>query len=135
MLGASLLLAACSRPPAEEAIRQRVEELEAAIETRDAMTLRVHLAPDFIGPEGMDRDGAVRLAQLLFLRNRDIGATLGPLEIDVREPGATVRFTAAVTGGTGALLPASGQIYDVTAGWRVEDGDWKLVSIDWKPRM
>jgi len=131
----SLLLAACSRPPAEQALRAQVDALQAAVESRDARALRSHLARDFIGPEGMDREGAVRTAQLLFLRNRDVDATLGPLQIEIAGQSATLRFTAAMTGGSGALLPESGQVYDVTTGWRDEDGDWKLLSIDWKPRM
>ena len=32
------------------------------------------LADDFIGPDGLDREGARRLAQALFLRYRDVGA-------------------------------------------------------------
>ena len=44
-----------------------------------------------------------------------------------------VRFDAVVTGGAGTLLPQSGQVYDVTTAWRLEGGDWRLVSAEWSP--
>jgi hypothetical protein len=74
------------------------------------------------------------MAQGIFLRYRDVGLTLGPLDVDVREQQATVRFTAALTGGAG-MLPDSGQVYDVDTGWRLVDGEWRLVNASWKPRL
>lgn len=105
------------------------------MEARDASALQARLAEDFIGPEGMDREGARRLAQVFFLRTREVGATLGPLDVALQGDSATVRFTAALTGGSGALLPASAQVYQVTSGWRMRGGEWELVSLDWKARM
>lgn len=127
------LLPGCSRTPPEEALRARVSALEAAVDARDAGALRGFLADDFIGPGGMDDVGARRLAQGMFLRYRDIGTRLGPLTVDLQDRHATVRFDAVVTGGAGTLLPQSGQVYDVTTAWRLEDGDWQLVSAEWKP--
>ena len=40
---------------------------------------------------------------------------------------ARVEFTVALTGGSGRLLPESGQVYAVRSGWRIEDGDWNLI--------
>lgn len=132
---AMLMVAGCSRPTPEQALRQSISDLQAAIEARDAKALQAHLAQDFIGPEGMDREGALRLARLVFLRNRSIGATLGPLEVALQGNDATVRFTAGLTGGSGSLLPDTAQVYEVSSGWRSRDGDWELVSVDWKPRL
>ena len=67
-------------------------------------------------------------------RYRDVGLTLGPLDLEVREQQATVRFTAALTGGAG-MLPESGQVYDVTTGWRLDEGEWQLVNANWKPKL
>ena len=74
------------------------------------------------------------LAQAMFLRYRDVGVSLGPLDVDLRGEHATVRFTAALTGGAG-LLPDSAQVYDVETGWRLHDGEWRLVNAGWKPRL
>ena len=133
ILGAVLALVGCARTPPEEALRARVAALEAAVDARDAGALRGFLADDFIGPGGMDDAGARRLAQGMFLRYRDIGTRLGPLSVELQDRHATVRFDAVVTGGAGALLPQSGQVYDVTTAWRLEGDEWRLVSAEWNP--
>ncbi|MEG3193910.1 hypothetical protein SNE32_16945, partial [Lysobacter sp. D1-1-M9] len=53
-----LMVAACSRPPPEQQLREAIGEIEAAIEERDVSGLRSWLADDFIGPDGMDREAA-----------------------------------------------------------------------------
>lgn len=136
-LGTSLLavlLAACARTPPEERLRATISGLEQAVEQRDAAALAEVLADDFIGTDGLDRNGARRMAQGMFLRYKDIGASLGPLEVDVRGEHATVKFTAAIRGGVG-MLPESGQVHDVETGWRLQDGEWRLVNAKWKPRF
>lgn len=131
---AAMLVAACARPQPEEQLRAAIGELQSAIEHHDGSVLREKIADDFIGPGGLDRDGARRTAQAMFLRYRDVGVSLGPLDIDLREEHATVRFTAALTGGAG-MLPDSAQVYDVETGWRLHDGEWRLVNAGWKPRL
>ena len=93
------------------------------------------LADDFVGPEGLDRAGAARLAQGAFLRYRDVGLTFGPLDITLRDDFATVRFTAAARGGSGGLLDQSAQVYDVETGWRRIDDEWLLTSARWEPKL
>ena len=134
---ASLLLifAGCARTPPEQALRETVSGLQAAIEARDAVAVHALLADDFIGPEGLDRNGARRLAQAMFLRYRGVGATIGPLEIVMQDQHARVRFDAVVTGGSGALLPESGQAYAVETGWRMEGGEWRLVNAQWGAKL
>ena len=97
------MLAACSGTAPEEALRRDVDAMRAAVEARDAGAVSDGLAEDFIGPQGMDREAARRLAQVVFLRNRKVGVTLGPLDVAMREGGATVRFTAALTGDKSTL--------------------------------
>ncbi|HRP73580.1 MAG TPA: nuclear transport factor 2 family protein [Luteimonas sp.] len=128
-----LLLAACSRTPPEEALRATVADMQSALEDRDAAAMQQHLAEDFVGNEGLDRDGARRLAALHFLRHRDIGVTAGPLDVQMTDTHATVRFTAMLRGGSGGALPDSARMYDVETGWRLVDGDWKLASARWAP--
>ncbi len=135
-IGALLLaVAGCARTPPEHALRNAIGELQATIEQRDAQALQQHLASDFIGTDGLDRDGARRLAQLVFLRHRDIGARFGPLEVVMQERNATVRFTAALSGGRGGLLPETGQVYSVETGWRLDGDAWLLTSAHWEPNL
>jgi hypothetical protein len=134
--GLLFVLAACARTAPEQALRNTIADMQSAVEARDAGALEEHLAEDFIGPDGMDRRQAGQLARVMFLRNRDIGATTGPLQVSLRDDEhATVRFTVALTGGSGVLLPDSAQVYEVDTGWRMRGDAWELVSADWKPRM
>ena len=135
LLGGLLLAAACARPAPEEALRRIVSEVQQSIEERDAGALRRHLSEDFIGPGGMDRDQARRTAALYMMQHQSVGVTLGPMEIQLQEPNATVRFSAALTGGSGRLLPDRANLYKVETGWRMEGGDWKITSARWPPAL
>ena len=132
---ALLVLVACARTPPEEALRRNIDGMRTAVEARDISGLNEGIALDFIGPDGMDRKAVRRLAQVVFLQNQKVGVTLGPLDIAMREGGATVQFTAAMTGGSGGLLPQSGQVYDVTTGWRQDGDEWELVTAEWKEKL
>ncbi|HZH44531.1 MAG TPA: nuclear transport factor 2 family protein [Lysobacter sp.] len=129
-----LTVGACRRESAEQALRAQVTRVEQAVQAREPAVLREALADDFVGNDGLDREGAVRMAQLSFLRYRDVGVALGPMTVEVRGERASVRFSAVLTGGDG-LLPRAGQAYDVVTGWRFEDGEWRLVSAEWTPRL
>lgn len=130
-LALAAALAACHHTPPEQALRDTIAGFQQAIQERDSAGLRDVLAEDFIGPDGLDREGARRMAQVLFLRNRDVGLSLGPLDVAVQGDHATVHCTAVATGGSGGLLPDSGRIYNVTTGWRLDDDAWRLTNIDW----
>ena len=130
-----VVLAGCARTPPEQALRDAMSGLQVAIEARDATAVHALLADDFIGPEGLDREGARRLAQGMFLRYRGVGATMGPLDIVLQDKHAQIRFDAVVTGGSGGLLPESGQAYAVETGWRMEDGQWRLVNAQWRQKL
>ena len=127
---------ACSRTPPEQALRAQVTAMQAAIETRDSRDVHGLLAEDFMGNDGLDRRGARQLAAATFLRHRDVSARFGPVNIALRGEGdAIARFSVVATGGSGGLLPDSGQVFDVETGWRLVDGEWRLLSAAWKPRL
>ena len=118
------IAAGCRRESAEQALRGDIASLQAAIEARDARAMAGFLAEDFVGNDGLDRDGARRLAAVHFLRNASVGVTPGPLDIQLQgDDHATVRTTVVLTGGSGGVLPGTGRIRDVTTGWRREGGD------------
>ena len=129
-------LAACSRDTPEQAVRTQVEAMQAAIDARDAGDIDELLADDFIGNDGMDRRAIRQLASAVFLRHRDVGAKVGPIGVELRgDSDAIARFSVIATGGSGGLLPESGQVYQVETGWRLVDGDWKLLNASWKPKL
>ncbi len=128
--------AACSRTTPEERLRETVSALQEAIDARDASAISELVAADFVGNEGLDREGARRLAAAVFLRHREIGAVLGPVDVSLSgDTHASVDFTAMVTGGGGGWMPESGQVYRVRSGWRVEEGEWRLTSAEWTPQL
>lgn len=121
-------LASCQRAPPEQRLREAVQALQESIERRDAASMQDLLAEDFVGPDGIDRGGARRLAQAMHLRHRHIAVALGPMEVELQSRHATVAFTAMLTGGSGGLLPESGRLYNVRTGWRLEGDEWRLTS-------
>src|SRR3546814_15558534 len=69
------MAAGCRRESAEQALRGDIASLQAAIESRDAGEMAGFLAEDFVGNDGLDRDGAQRLAAVYFMRHASIGVT------------------------------------------------------------
>jgi hypothetical protein len=125
----------CSRAPPEQQLRAALNSLQTSVEEHDISSLEDGLAADFVGPNGLDREGARRLARLTFLRHRDIGVQMGPPQIELQDRHATVKFSAALTGGAGGLLPDAVSVYDVDTAWRMEEGEWRLISASWTPRL
>ena len=133
MLSFSLALAAgCRREPPEAALRATIDRMHAAAEARDAPALAESVSEEFIGPGGMDRDQFRRTLALVWFRDQQVGVQLGPLDVKLVGDGATVEFTAGTSGGAG-WLPERGQLHKVHTGWRLEDGEWRLVSASWEP--
>ncbi len=136
--GIALLLAialgGCSNDSPEQAVRQRIDALQAAIDARDAGDIQALLAEDFVGNDGIDKRGAQQLAAAVFLRHRQVAAKVGPVSVELRgQADAIARFGVLATGGAGGLLPEQGQLYQVETGWRLVDGDWQLLNASWTP--
>jgi len=135
LIGLLMAVSGCARTPSEEALRDTVDALRQSIEDRNADALNDVLAEDFVGPDGLDRKGARRIAVLQGMRHDRVGVTLGPLDVQARGDHATVRFTAALTGGSGRLLPDSARAYEVETGWRFDEGAWRMTSATWNPKF
>ena len=129
-----LLLAACTHEPPEAALRATIASMQEAAEAHDTDALFEPIAEDFSGSEGMDRTAFRRYVTLMSMRHKSVSVSLGPMDVKLFGDRATVKFTAAVTGGPG-LLPDQGQVYEVDTGWRLEGSDWKLISAKWKEKL
>ncbi len=135
VLGTLVLgLSGCREEPPEQALRNTIAAMETAAEAHDNDALFEPIAEDFAGSEGMDRQAFRRYVTFTGMRSKSIGVQLGPLEVKLYDQRATVSFTAALSGGEG-LLPSRVQVYDVDTGWRLDDGEWKLISAKWKPQL
>jgi ketosteroid isomerase-like protein len=132
----AIALGGCSNDSPEQAVRAQVATLQAAIDARDAGDIEDLLAEDFVGNEGLDRRGARQLAAAMFLRHRQVAAKVGPVSVELRGEGdAIARFSVLATSGSGGLLPEQGQVYQFETGWRLVDGEWKLLSANWTPNF
>lgn len=133
LIASCLLICACSRAPPEQALRTRIDAMSDAVQQRQVGDFMDAVAEDFVGNGGLDRRGLQRLLQLQVLGNALIGATIGPIEVTLRDDRAEARFEVLLTGGSGRLLPERASAYRVVSGWRRDGDDWLLYSAQWEP--
>ncbi|HET9047991.1 MAG TPA: nuclear transport factor 2 family protein [Chiayiivirga sp.] len=128
-------LAACSRSPPEQRLRDRIATMQVALEAGEVSEFMAGVAEDFDGGGELDRRGVANLLRAQRLRNARIGATLGPLQIDLYGERASVRFTAMLTGSGGGLLPDRAEAWTFDSGWRDGPDDWQLIHAEWEPTL
>jgi hypothetical protein len=129
------LFAGCAKAPAEERLRARIGAMQDAVVARDVSVFMEGVAQDFIGSGNLDRAALQQLVRLQVMRNAAIGATLGPIEVQLQGERATVEFDAVLTGGAGGLLPERAQGYRIKSGWRDGGHDWQVFSAEWTPLL
>jgi hypothetical protein len=136
LAAALLALAGCDSTPPEQKLRDTIKQMAADGEARQVSKVMDVVADDFGGPGGMDRKGLRRFLTFAGMQSADIGVTMGPVEVELIGERATAKFTLGVTGGAaGRLLPDRAQVYDVTTGWRMEGGEWKLIAANWDDQL
>lgn len=136
--GAILLalgLAACSGSPDEARLRETIDAMQAAVQERRPGDFMDSVTEDFLGDGGLDRAAMHNLLRAQLLRNANIGATRGPLDIQLQGDRAVVDFSVVLTGGAGGLVPERAQGYSIHTGWRIEDGEWRVFLAEWDPKL
>lgn len=128
-------VAGCDSTPPEQKLRNTIAQMAADGEARQVSKVMDVVAGDFGGPGGMDQQGLRRFLTLAGMQNANIGVTMGPVEVELMGERATAKFTLGVTGGAGRFLPDRAQVYDVTTGWKLVDGEWKLISANWDDQL
>ncbi len=130
---ALVILSGCAAEQGDEqAIKQKLEQLEEAVEDKDASSLAGFMAEDFSGPSGMDRERAEAFARVMMARHTELGVTWDLKSLDIQGDRATVELTAMLTGR--ALVPGfdgRGRLMNVQMGWRRTNGEWWLVHANW----
>jgi ketosteroid isomerase-like protein len=133
LTGLVLLLAGCSRTTDEQRIRDAMAAMQQAMESRDPRAFMAHVTEDFVGNDAdFDRAALANLLRIEVLRNDSIGATLGPIDIEMQGDRAKAHVVATFTGGSGSLLPERGSIYSITSSWKRQGGQWRCYSATWK---
>ncbi len=132
---ALMLLAACSRPDAEQLLRAQLQDMQEAAAEGRVGDFMAGVSEDFTGNGGADRAELHNLLRLQVLGRTHVGVVTGPVEVELQGSRATVRFTVLVSGGSGRFLPDSAQAYSITSGWREENRDWQVYYAEWKPQL
>ncbi len=123
-----------ARDPSEQALRDTLDALQTAGEERDVSDFMAHVAEDFVGNSSeYDRAGLERLLRIVSLRHQSIRVVKSGIEIEMHGDRAVVRMRILVAGGSGGLIPESGQLFETESAWRFIDGEWMLGSATWKP--
>lgn len=131
LLALLVVLAGCAASEPEQRLRERIETMHQALESREPAAFMRGVAEDFGGRNGLDRAGVHNLLRVQMLRHQSIGATFGPLGIDIVGDRATVKFTVFTTGGNG-FIPERAQPWQVTSAWRDGNDGWQLIQADWE---
>lgn len=129
------LLAGCSKPPAEERLRARFDEMQAAVLEHRPGDFIDGVAEDFIGNESADRAALHNILRAQLLRNEEVSATVGPLDIKVTGDRATMDFTMVLTGGAGGLIPERANGWSVKSAWRDGPDGWQVYFAEWSPAL
>jgi ketosteroid isomerase-like protein len=131
-----LLLAGCSRTTDEQRIRLAMAAMQQAMEARDPRAFMSHITEDFVGNDAeFDRNSLANLLRIEVLRNDSIGATLGPIDIEMQGDRAKAQVLATFTGGSGDPLPERGSIYAITSSWKRQGSEWRCYSATWKQEL
>ena len=132
----ALLPSGCSRTTDEQRIREAMAAMQQAMETRNPRAFMAHVSDDFIGNSAdFDRAALANLLRIEVLRNDSIGATLGPVDIEMQGDRAKAQVLATFTGGSGNLLPERGSIYAITSSWKRQGSEWRCYSATWKQEL
>lgn len=136
LTGLILLLAGCSRTTDEQRIRDAMASMQQAMEARNPRAFMAHVTDDFVGNDAeFDRNALANLLRIEVLRNDSIGATLGPIDIEMQGDRAKAQVVATFTGGSGNLLPEHGSIYSITSSWKRQGSEWRCYSASWKQEL
>jgi len=110
--------------------------MQQAMESRDPRAFMAHVSDDFIGNDAdFDRNALGNLLRMEVLRNDSIGATLGPIDIEMQGDRARAQVLVTLTGGSGNLLPERGSIYAITSSWKRQGSEWRCYSATWKREL
>jgi hypothetical protein len=135
LLAIGLALTACDKPlTVEQQVIHTIREMEAKIEGGERRAFMEHIGAGFTAQDGrMNRDQVRALVVFQLNRYERLQGQLFPISVLETGPEtAEAKFRALVTGGPN-WIPDSGQVYDFETTWRLEDGDWLLVSANWDP--
>lgn len=134
---AALLAAACARSAGpEEAVREWLDDAQAAAEARDHGRLMGMISANYADSRGNDRDDIDRLLRLLFLRNESILLVSQVDELTMvgnagDASAATVLLTVGMAGSDSGILGLNADAYRFELELERQREDWRLIGARW----
>jgi len=121
-----ILLAACRGESPEAQVKRTFHEMVKKAEASDAPGTVAFLAPDFEGPEGLDK-GTLQFMLVGLFRDQKVGVTVLDEAVRVDKRTALQDVSVLFTGRSGkSLFPddSSRRAYRLT--WTLKDKAWRL---------
>lgn len=134
LLGAALLLAACSKDDPQASLDATVQRLQDALEDKDAAAVLDLLDPKFRAQDELDREWARKTMALMFLRYQNVKVIAVTRNSRVDPAAGRIGRTEAqvlITGAQG-LIPERASPYALQLEWWREGDDWKLRDLRWE---
>jgi hypothetical protein len=132
VLIACVLLFGCGRNDPEGELRAAIGQMASAIEQRKPTALLEHLAEDFTREsDAFGKRDVGRLLVGVLLRNEKITVNAAVTSVRITGDRARTKVRVFATGGSG-LLPERGQTWEFDAGWRRENGAWRVFNAEWR---
>lgn len=134
----ALLASACGEPAAspEARIKSLVEQAEQGAEARDISVLGDLVSDNYRDGRGYDRRTVLRIAQGLFLRNREIHLLSLVRNLEVNGDTAGARVLVAMAGrpieSVQALVELRADLVRFDIELVREEGNWRVRSADWR---
>ncbi len=128
------LITACSKPPAEEAVRSNIEAVQKALEEKDTSDVLSYVKSDFLGNGYLEKSEIRRMLIAQFLQHQNINVVFSSLDVEHREELPYQTRMSGLVGVTGAenLLPNDGRLLSVSGTWRLVDDEWLLETLEWE---
>lgn len=121
-----LALLACSPQSPEEQVKRTFHELVKKVEASDAPGAVAFLAPDFEGPDGLDK-GTLQFMLVGILRDQKVGVTVLQESVRVEKRLAYHDVAVLLTGRAGkSLLPDDSSRKSYRLKWELKDKAWRL---------
>lgn len=133
LLVLALLPAACRRDDPQAALEATVQRLQDALEARDSAAVLALLDRGSVVQGEPGREWARRTMTLVFLRypNVRIVAPVRRSTIDPSAPHLGLTEAQVLLVGAQGLLPERVEPYAVRLRWQREDGQWRLLGLEW----
>ncbi len=131
-----IALISCSEPESDEAeLYAYLDEMKLAVENRSVKQVEPFLSEAFVANNQFDKEKLTRLMRVYFFKYQSVNIFETNLEVMIKPSDpyqATVQGTVLVSGGDGGLLPQRGRLYELDGRWLKVQGEWRLVSLNWK---